>query len=251
MTDKPLDWLTGLMVGVGTGQLAMFYWQLRTMKETAKLALLALDRPYLVVEDFHSNESKWKNGGLQLCSGFRIHNYGKVPAIIKSMHVAHFRGPHHHDGRPPRDVMVLPDNVLELPNADNFFRFVADNSRRLYNSPTTQLDKLNIVIPSDKISQDFTFIGYHPLEIPESDHGMSPLSVTESYMLGWIFYEVPGQESETLTFTYRIDPVLGFITVRDYPPFNERKRIASELSTNRVRAIIMINLRRLKKIICL
>lgn len=211
--------------------------QLRATETAANAALAALDRPWLVVEIIGDNELTWLNGDQELHANFKIANYGKAPAVIKSLKIVHFRGPDHHNGRPPFD---LPSDVLDFPGTAELIGFVHQRGHMpKFLGQIRQIGKTKIIVrdPMREASGDFvigaegktdTFcaVGYRKMEKLDGP-GLNPMGVTESYLLGWIFYEILGQNAEIISFCYHKTRGRNFTLYRDYPPYNERKQAKS------------------------
>lgn len=225
---------TGILVVVGIAQAGLFFWQLilikrsmsdnktvaRAAQASADAALAALDRPWLMFEGFELNTRSWSNGNAPLKSQFRISNYGKAPAIIKSLKVVHFRGPHHHNGLSPH---FPPDFLLSIPEPNDFFSFVDKHASLLLDQNGKRIEDTNFILPSMGNTPDLFLNGWKALE--KNNGAIDPITTTESYLLGTVYYEIPGQSSEIISFCYKENMSDSFSLFKDYPPYNERRKI--------------------------
>ena len=224
-SDWWLVYLTAGLVCVGIIQAILFFWQLSLLrssidisKSATDVALAALDRPWLVLEAFGLNEVEWLNGEGALRASFKISNYGKAPAIIKGLWVTHFRGPHHHNGLPPFDL----GNVYNLPSKEDFGQFVMSNKNSILNSSGIIISDINFTVPGSQSTETFYIHGNGV--ITHDSGGINLIILTESYLMGIIYYEIPGQPSEVLHFCYKGNGRDSFSVFNDYTPYNERKK---------------------------
>jgi hypothetical protein len=201
--------------------------------QTANAASSALDRPLLAVEIRSINENGWLSENRTLVAKLRITNVGKGPAFIKSFKVVHFRGPDHQNGRPPVD---LPPDVLDVPEPAELAKFIHYRGvmpkfvvnvnymrPQIISSETLRDATPDFVIGGNETSDEFSVEGYRKLE-RAAEEGIQPMRYTESYILGSIFYEIPGQAAEILTFCYHKPAGQNVRRFRDWPPYNERKK---------------------------
>lgn len=235
--DWWMVWLTGALVVVGIAQACLFLWQLKLIKRSmsdnkivakaaqasADAALAALDRPWLMLEGFRLNKSAWQNGNAPLKAQFRISNYGKAPAVIKDLKIVHFRGPHHHNGMPPNFERYFGLSFLpRIPEPNEFVSFVDRYSKPLLDQNGKRIEDLNFILPSKDNTPDLFVNGWQALD--KNNGAIDPIFVTESYLLGSIFYDIPGQPSEFIHFCYKENMSDSFSLFKDYPPYNERRK---------------------------
>jgi hypothetical protein len=210
--------------------------QLKATQTAASAALASLDRPWLFVCDLKLNQAEWSNAEQPLVAELCIANYGKAPAFIKSLKIAHFRGPHHHNGYP---IKPLPDGMKNFPAVSDLETFFARNARTVGREiiPLTEGEPIGMKVGARRfltVGEDLTvpigpgvktgsFCAYGFKKVETFVGAINPITLTESYLIGRMFYEIPGQDSEIITFCYKYNGLGGFDLYRDYPPYNERK----------------------------
>ena len=213
--------------------------QLIATETAATAALAALARPWLFVEGLKCDVLSWLQCKEGLIADFHIFNYGNAPAAIKALRVAFFMGPHHHNGLPEE---LRTKNILNFPCAEELGRFIYNHGRNTM-TDTTQpgligedLDsvprrtfhpnpiELNTVLPGGEKTPTFSIIG-HPILEPNPLPGLRIEGLAEPYMIGTIYYSVPGQDDEIMTFCYKANANGGLDLFADYPPFNDRKKV--------------------------
>lgn len=166
----------------------------------ANAALAALDRPWLVIEGIDHNELDWLECKNPLIAEFRIANYGKAPAHIKSIHICHFRGPNQHSWPPPWEV---PATIVNPPEGErelnSFLHRRGGRPHFLIYRPRDDPEanpnlKKDFKLGRNLIEESFVLnggtkteplyvIGYPKLPPPEGQ-GLNPLGVTQSYLMG-------------------------------------------------------------------
>lgn len=241
ITDFWLMIFTGLLVVVGVIQSMLLRTTVRdtgvaarAAEKAANAAIAALDRPWLVIENIKYNWHEWTAAEEPLTAQFRVRNYGKVPAFIIMMKAILFQSPP--DGFPvsllPRGIMKFPDktalhNFINEFAGDPFMETAASRDRTVTNSPVSSrlLERFkfesHIALPPDRHSEMFFFRGHRKLETLVG--AMNIATTTDTYLLGWMIYELPGQDAEVIRFCYRGNGQDGF-SMAYGAPYNERTK---------------------------
>lgn len=195
----------------------------RAAQASADAALAALDRPWLIIEGFNLSERQWKMGSAPLKGQFKISNYGKAPAVIKKLQIAHFRGPHHCEGTPHG----LEGKIFNMPNSDEFEQFVERHTQQLHDQFDRRIPGTNFIVPCGESNRVFYFYVNGNIQVNNQPF-IDPIVYTESYLLGIIYYQILGQPSEIINFCYKGNMRDSFSLFNDYPPYNERRKIYSD-----------------------
>jgi hypothetical protein len=228
--------ILGVQAGIYHRQRVLMEGQLKATQTAAEASLAALERPWLIVEGFKLNEKDWIDCVDPLIAEFEIANYGKAPAFIKRIVVCHFRGPHHHNGFPSS---VFPEGVLRFPEKDDLAAFLNRNGKvtlreiKIFSDGALvgtenknrraflNVSNHNFIISGGGRSETFCAWGQAPLTTFVK--GIPIFQTTESYFIGSIYYEFPGNQAELMRFCYKSNGRGGFDLYRDYAPYNETK----------------------------
>ena len=128
-------------------------------------------------------------------------------------------------------------NVQDFPSADELGRFVHNHGRNTMTESflpiadsrtarrtfSSNRNELNMVLRGGEKTPTFSTMGHAKLE-PNPEHGLRIEGLAEPYMIGTVYYSVPGQDDEIMTFCYKANLTGGFDLFADYPPFNDRKK---------------------------
>jgi hypothetical protein len=133
----------------------------------------------------------------------------------------------------------LPQGVWHFPEKDDFVRFlnqhgkvtlreikiISNEAEPAIKNPGERnflnVPDHNFVISGGGRSETFCAWGHSP--IPVSLNGIPIIQITESYFVGSIYYEFPGNQAEFMRFCYKANGRGGFDLYRDYAPYNETK----------------------------
>jgi hypothetical protein len=229
--------ILGVQAAIFSEQRKLMDGQLKTTVTTANAALAGLDRPWLVVEGLRHNQQDWLDCNNPLIAEFQIANYGKAPAFVKRITVRHFRGPDHHNGYPSP---ILPEGVFHFPEKEMVASFIGYHGKpalqelKSSSNNTTIQPEAPQVRAFSPVPSDYSFVvsgGDHSEVFCALGHtkltafvtGIPIIETTESYLLGFIYYEFPGNQSELMRFCYKANSRGGFDLYRDYAPYNETK----------------------------
>jgi len=195
--------------------------QLKATETAADAALAALARPWIFIEDSFCNKGIWLGEtSIGLTAQFRLANYGNAPAQVSYLRVALFPGPHHHNGMPEK---FRTRSIIDFPDAACLERFLEVHARECSTDSGLKRSAFNKVIKQNE-SVLLKALGPPPLE-PVVGAGLRLESAAEIYIIGRLYYSVPSQGLECMTFCLKSQNADGMEVFKAYPPFNERRKI--------------------------
>jgi len=195
--------------------------QLKATQASADAALAALARPWIFIEKAHSNVSKWlEDGNADLIAKFTLANYGNAPAHVSYLQVALFPGPHHHNGMPKE---LRTERIIDFPEVDSLEYFIVNHARQCDADGGFKSHAFNKVIRQNE-GVSVSVFGQPPLG-PSNGPGLRLECTAEIYMIGRLYYAVPSQGLEQMTFCLKSQNAAAMEVFKDYPPFNERRKV--------------------------
>jgi hypothetical protein len=234
--------------GISNRQRELMEGQLEAAKNAANAAqtaanaaLAALDRPWLSVEVLTHNFATWERGGKALTVDFKIRNYGKAPAFLKSIKVALFLSDPADNAQDSESIKSQIE-IVRFPAESELDNFITARSKapsRDMNAPRREKSlaggivlpifpatvgfDVPIILPSD-IATETYFATMEPLHRTSNDVVLPIEALAALYLVGRIVYDGPtSTESEMITFCYR---ALRFGTFESHKvgPYNERRK---------------------------
>jgi hypothetical protein len=195
--------------------------QLKATEVAADAALAALARPWIFIEEVSCNKSDWLNEtSVNLTGKFRLTNYGNAPAHISSLRVALFAGPHCHNGIRNE---LRTERIIDFPQAETLEQFITLRARQCEADDGLKSKVFNKIVRQNE-SVPVNVYGQPALDQKDGD-GIRPENTADIYMIGRMYYSVPSQGIECMTFSMLAHPTGVMQIFRDYSPFNEIRKI--------------------------